>query len=185
MSNTELKTIASTRRSCAEQRAENLAILGTEWVIELCVGPSMRTLIKAYTNIGIRSGGNDIDPKWKETCHSAVWRIGDALTVNLDGFDTAVFAPPLSKGFSGKREDSLMIDEVQPSYRDFLSRTDLPRLIVLVLPGRSLSTAQDVMQYYRLRNQLAKEYHIDMDELKDERGRVTKYVDLYLRKRLQ
>lgn len=172
-----IQGIASTCASCAQRRAQNLFVLGSRRVLELCVGPSLLVLRQAYSHFGIEVVGNDIDPKWKNSC-----LIGDALTVSLAGFDTAVFAPPLSKSFSGRREDSLRISQVLPAYSRFLNRKDLTAIIVLVLPGRSFSTRQDRKEFYALLSILKYRFNVDYDALLDERGRVVKYVDVYLTK---
>src|SRR5512146_1716358 len=52
---------ARTDPECALQRAENLAVMGVESVLELCVGPSLRVLEAAYAQHGIVATGNDID----------------------------------------------------------------------------------------------------------------------------
>lgn len=172
--------IASTRASCALQRAENLAALGSRKVIELCVGPSLGTLEKAYAEFGIQVYGNDINPRWNKGTR---WRIGDALTLPLDEFDTAVFAPPLSVAFSGRREDSLSPGQVTPSYEEFLARPDLPSLCVLVLPGRSYATKRDRTELHKIISLCNKRFDTHVDRLLDHRKRVTKYVDVYLQQR--
>lgn len=174
---------ANTRVSCAIQRAENLAILGSKRVIELCVGPSLRVLEKAYSDVGIEVVGNDIDPRWKNHYPKGNWLIGDAREVSLEGFDTAVFAPPLSKGCSGKRKDALRVSEVRPMYWGFLAREDIPLISVLVLPGRCLTTRRDRRELYDLLLGIPWRFEVDVMHLKDERDRVVKYVDVCLRRR--
>jgi len=44
---------ARTINLCAQQRAINLATFDVKKVIELCVGPSLRTLAEAYRGVGI------------------------------------------------------------------------------------------------------------------------------------
>lgn len=163
---------AKTDYICALQRAKNLSDLGRKDVIELCVGPSLQTLEKAYRLFGINVTGNDIDPRWMRMYPNGNWIIGDCREVNLDMFDCVVYAPPLSKGCSGKREDSLSIDEVFPPYSSFLSRSILT---VLVLPGRTLSTREDRSQLHKLLKQINRPY-----ELVAIRNKVVKYWDLYL-----
>lgn len=147
--------------------------------MELCVGPSLPTLYRAYKEVGIECFGNDIDPFWRRE-YVNNFTFGDALDIPLHHYDTAVFAPPLSKNFTGKREDSLRVSQVRPAYTDFLSRTDLPRRLVLVLPGRSLSTRQDRDDFYCLLKHIKGSYEVDCDSLLDEKKKVVKYIDLYL-----
>ena len=169
---------ARTRFSVAYRRAENLAALDVRKAIELCVGPSLRTLEAAYTASGIELSGNDIDLRWRDYYPQGNWFMGNALELPLSGFDAAIFAPPLSRGCTGRREDSLNIDEVNPSYREFLSSEHTPRVTVLVLPGRSLSTKEDRKQFYALMKTLGP--GVEAIEMKDERNRITKYVDIYI-----
>jgi hypothetical protein len=174
---------ASTNPVVAHRRAENLAILGVEKVIELCVGPSLKTLERAYRRHNISVSGNDIDKRWQEHYPEGNWIIGDALTIPLAGFDTAVLAPPLSRGCTGRREDSLSINEVFPAYRQFLLRYDLPQIVVLVLPGRTFSVRGDRAQFYALMSFImARELSYDAIPMLDARGRVTKYIDVYIRR---
>lgn len=145
-------------------------------MLELCVGPSLEILEKAYEPFGISVTGNDIDPRWKSYYPKGNWILGDATKVDCSGFDAAVFAPPLSKGCSGKREDSLSIDQVIPSYHDFLDSA-LPRVCVLTLPGRTLSLKEDRSQLHKLVRHLSNRHRvIEVVPLKDK---VTKYVDVY------
>lgn len=168
---------ARTRLECAVQRAENLAVLGSKRVLELCVGPSLKSLETAYGYYGIEVTGNDIDPRWREYYPQGKWLIGDALEVTWDGFDTVVFAPPLSKGCDGTRESSLKINEVTPSYRDFMQRPGTYQR-VLVLPARSFSTNEDRKQFYQLLNNLQE---VDVVPLTAGARRIRKYVDVYYR----
>lgn len=55
------KQTANTHYICAKQRAENLYSLGAKSVLELCVGPSLSVLEKAYKKYEISVTGNDID----------------------------------------------------------------------------------------------------------------------------
>ncbi len=165
-----------TARTCvpaALQRAENLAILGCKNVLELCVGPSLQTLEKTYNQFGIAVTGNDIDGRWKDFYPKGKWLIGDARLIDTTGFDAVVVAPPLSKGCSGKREDALSIDEVFPSYYDFLNLKS--SYVVYVLPGKSLSLKADRGQLHKFLSHLSS---YDVVPLKDK---VTKYVDVYAR----
>jgi len=166
---------ARTCLECASQRAENLSVLGVKKVLELCVGPSLRDLEQEYAKYGITVTGNDIDPRWKDYYPTGKWVIGDARKVKTHGFDAVVVAPPLSKGCSGKREDSLSLDKVFPSYYDFLS-LKVP-VSVLVLPGRTLSVREDREQLHKLLACIPGK--VEMVPLKKK---VVKYLDLYVLK---
>lgn len=164
---------ANTCQVCAKQRAENLSILNVKSVLELCVGPSLKTLEKTYSAHDISVTGNDIDPRWKQYHPNGSWLIGDALDVAKkfgNKFDALVIAPPLSKGCSGRREDSLTIDEVYPKYEDFIG---LARVMVYVLPGRSLSTKLDRDQLFKFLKKLNNPSIVPL------KNKVTKYVDVY------
>lgn len=169
---------AKTRNKCAEQRAENLAILGVKSVLELCVGPSLRPLEAAYKAVGISVvTGNDIESRWRDYYPEGSWIIGDARTVDTSAYDAVVFAPPLSKGCTGTRADSLSVDEVFPPYTEFLNLKN--KVVVLVLPGRTLSVKNDKPQLHRLLSRLHESRvgtNIEVVPLKDK---VTKYVDIY------
>jgi hypothetical protein len=173
---------ATTREECALQRIEHLSVLGARDVIELCVGPSLRVLERLGAAHGIRVAGNDVDPRWARAYLEGTWVVGDALEVDLGPYDAAVFAPPLSRGCFGRREDALSIDGVVPAYRDFLARAAAQqKLLVLVLPGRSLSTADDRRQLHAL---IA---HItglgrrpEVVPLTAGAKKLVKYVDVYL-----
>jgi hypothetical protein len=93
-----LDKTARTCEECAGLRAENLAILGVRKVLELCVGPSLRVLERAYRGQGIECWGNDVDIRWKHYYESGKWIIGDALSIDVRGFDCCVFAPPVTRG---------------------------------------------------------------------------------------
>lgn len=160
---------------CALQRAENLAILGAKKVLELCVGPSLRDLEKAYKEFGINVTGNDIDPRWKTYYPDGKWMIGDATKLETYGFDAVVVAPPLSRGCSGRREDSLSLEEVMPSYYDFLN-IKAP-IVVYVLSGRTLSVKEDRKQLHKFLANLSGKV-----ELVPLRKKVTKYLDIYVTK---
>jgi hypothetical protein len=169
---------AHTDPECALQRAENLAILGAKNVLELCVGPSLRDLERAYSSVGITVTGNDIDARWQRFHPSGRWVIGDALSVDTSGYDAVVFAPPLTRGCTGKREDSLCIDDVRPKYRDVTSSfTNFGGILVLVLPARSLSTSYDREQLHRLLTELRQP---DVVPLYAGHRRIRKYVDVYV-----
>lgn len=172
---------ASTARTClvcARQRAENLAVFGVKSVLELCVGPSLKTLEKVYNEVGIQVTGNDIDERWKKYYPEGRWLMGDArklLFRHMYPFDAIVVAPPLSKNCSGKREDSLSIDQVVPTYYDFL---DLPAAVIaFVLPGRTLSIKEDRAQLHKL---IAAVEDRRMEaQIVPLKNKVVKYVDLY------
>lgn len=172
---------AKTRIACANQRAENLAVFGVNSVIELCVGPSLRQLEDAYRKVGIsKVAGNDIDPRWQEFYPKGTWFIGDATILDTKAYDAVVFAPPLSKGCSGTRDDSLSVDEVFPAYRSML--TNPAKVLTFVLPGRTLSVRDDREQLHGLISEIHRcrpDSTVEVVPLKDERGRVTKYVDIY------
>lgn len=169
---------ASTREECARQRATHLAVMGARDVLELCVGPSLETLERAYGEKGLRVTGNDIDTRWRRFYPKGRWVMGDAMSVPYDGFDAVVFAPPLSEGCLGTREASLSVDQVRPSYRDFLQRVKGFRgVVTLVLPGRSLSTRHDRKQLFALTSTLPS---CEVVPLTSGRRQVTKYVDVYI-----
>lgn len=166
-------TTARTCASAALQRAEYLAILGVRSVLELCVGPSLRTLVGAYRQFGIDCTGNDIDQRWVDYYPKGKWLVGDAARMSTAGFDAVVVAPPLSRGCSGRREDSLRMDQVVPSYYEF---TNLPNLVVVyVLPGRTLSLRGDRAELHRFMSCL--DGRIEVVPLTDK---VVKYVDVYV-----
>lgn len=175
--NLSIQTDSETARTSAiiaEQRAANLAVLEVRSVIELCVGPSLATLEKAYAAHGIVVTGNDIDRRWKKYHPTGKWIIGDARSIDTTSFDAVVVAPPLSRGCSGKRDDSLPLDRVVPSYYDFLS---LPNpIVVFVLPGRTLSVKQDRRELHRFLSHL-KDRQPNVVPLREKK--VVKYVDVY------
>lgn len=141
---------AKTNITTAKQRAEFFNSLGIKSVIELCVGPSLKYLENEYSKYNIETFGNDIDKRWKEYYRNGKWIIGDCFNITIPNVDAIVFAPPLSIGCSGKREDSLSIDNVFPRYDDFLKvYQGYNKLKVCVLPGRTLSTKEDRKQYYK------------------------------------
>ena len=181
---------ARTCRAAAVQRAEHLAILGVRTVLELCVGPSLAELEIAYATHGIRVTGNDIDPRWVTAHPRGRWVLGDALTVDLAYHDAIVFAPPLSRGCTGRRDDALRADEVTPRYQDFLTAVRhrlslLPArhvsVVVLVLPGRALASRRDrAATHAVIRAAELWEWKVEIVPLRDARGRVVKYHDAYL-----
>jgi hypothetical protein len=167
-----LAETASTRQTCALQRAENLASLGVKTVLELCVGPSLAGLEQAYSQFGIKVSGNDIDPCWQKYYPEGKWLMGDARMVDGSGFDAIVVAPPLSRGCTGKREDALSLEDVDPSYYDFLGLTN--RVVTFVLPGRTLSVQRDRSQLFRFLSYLPG--NVEVIPLRDK---IVKYVDVY------
>lgn len=163
---------ANTSYGCALQRAENLAALNVKTAIELCVGPSLKILERVYSKFGISVVGNDIEPRWKKFYPKGEWIIGDARAIDVSKFDAVIIAPPLSKNCSGRREDSLRLDYVFPKYESFLHLTN--KVVVYVLPGRTLSLKEDRSELYRFVSRIKKSY--DIIPLIDK---VIKYVDIY------
>ncbi len=163
---------ATTSYICALQRAENLAILGCRNVLELCVGPSLKTFENAYNQFNIDVSGNDIDWRWKNYYPAGKWIIDDARKIKTDMFDAIIFAPPLSKGCSGTREDALSLEEVFPSYYDFLNMKC--KISVYVLPGKTLSLKEDRKQLHKF---LSKFNNYEIFPIKNK---ITKYVDVYV-----
>jgi hypothetical protein len=159
--NTSTVELDKTARTCvqaAELRAQYIANLGCKKIIEACVGPSLQTLEKEYSKHGIECWGNDIDSRWAKYYPKGRWILGNALDLSYIGFDLVVFAPPLSKGCSGKREDALSPLKVMPSFLDFLAtfaNKSIKRAII-TLPGRSLSTKQDRTETYHIINKASK-----------------------------
>jgi hypothetical protein len=174
---------ARTSEVCAQQRAQNLRSCGTRSVLELCTGPSLRGLENAYREVGIRCFGNDIDPRWKTAYPHGEWVLGDALTVKIpEDVDTVMFAPPLSHACSGKREDSLSIFEVRPSYTEFILR-ELPEnihVVGLCLPGRSFSTREDRTDFFYLLSEIRKIPGYSSLYWSPLSNGCTKYVDVYV-----
>lgn len=166
---------ARTAQEVALQRAENLAILGARSVMELCVGPSLRVLEESYAKHGITVFGNDIDRRWRDYHPRGRWVIGDALAVDWSQHDAVVFAPPLTKGCSGKREDALRISEVFPRYHDFLS-VPYRGIRVMVLPARAMATSADRREMH----DLIGDRIVDVVPLTSGRRKIRKYVDIYI-----
>lgn len=161
----------------AHQRAENLAILGAKKVLELCVGPSLQSLEHAYSAHGIEVTGNDIDSRWKDYYPNGNWEICDYSKVDHTKYDAIVFAPPLSENCSGKREDSLSIDEVNPKYTEFMDHVkNYDGVKVMVLPAKSVITRYDRTQLFKLLNKIPK---YDLETLTCGRRKIIKYVDIY------
>ncbi len=174
-----VESTANTCIECAKQRAANIASLYLfnskhRTVLELCVGPSLLTLEQCYKQHRIDVIGNDIDKKYLKQSPNML--IGDCFSIDYNPYNVVVFAPPLSKGCSGKREDSLSIDEVIPSYYDFLKLRR--QKAVLVLPGRSKSTKKDREEYYKLISML---YFYNINFIVVPLiNKVVKYYDVYL-----
>lgn len=171
---------ARTNIESAQQRANNLYCLGVTKVIELCVGPSLKVLESCYKNNGIECWGNDIEDRWKQYYKEGKWIINDAFKVDLKYFNGVVFAPPVSKGCTGKRIDSLSIEEVNPSYNEFIKFSkNYPDLLkVMVLPARSLATNFDRKQLYKL---LSKIHNYEIIPLTEGRRNIRKYIDVYFK----
>ena len=165
---------ARTNAQSAQQRAENMYLLGVKKVLELCVGPSLCVLEKEYSKYGITCYGNDIDSRWKRYYPAGKWIIGDCFSIDYSEFDGVVFAPPLSKGCTGKREDSLSIMDVRPRYVDFLN-LNISKTMCLVLPGRAMATKRDRDQFYKLISKVQQYQLVPLTK-----NGVTKYWDLYI-----
>jgi len=175
LSNLSDDTTARTDPEAALQRAENLAVLGARSVLELCCGPSLRVLEKAYAQHGITCHGNDIERRWQRYYRDGNWHLGDALTVDWSAFDAVVFAPPVTRGCTGRRADALRISEVFPRYSDFLARP-FDGIKVMVLPARALATSQDRSEMYALIGGRS----VEIVPLTSGRRHIRKYVDVYL-----
>lgn len=155
ISNFSDQKTANTNIVSAKQRAAYLNSIHAHNIMKLCVGPSLKRLQAVYANYGISCWGNDIDSRWKEYYPQGHWMIGDALRLvqKLQRFDTIVFAPPLSKGCSGRREDSLYLKDVSPGYKEFLQAYKQyigVKNLVLVLPGKTLSIKSEKNEMYKL-----------------------------------
>ncbi len=185
ISTVALDKTASTREEICYQRAENLYYYGAKSVLELCCGPSLKSLEAAYKAHDIKDvWGNDIDIRWKLFYPQGRWLIGDAVSIEWPA-DTIVFAPPLSIGCTGNRDDSLKIKDIIPKYTAFLDRfiKEDRRLGVLVLPARSLATSEDKSQLFELIGRIRdKSYGVEMVEMKTKKRDIRKYVDLYMYK---
>jgi hypothetical protein len=192
MANTSLYPInktAKTHELCLQQRIQNVKSIFPEVnsVLETCAGISSVKIAKAYKEAGYQIATNDIDPRYKK--HEPNMVVGDALALDFSSYDLVVFAPPLSKGCSGRREDSLSIYEVTPSYESFLDRAfrfKNLKGVGLVLPGKTFSTALDAAQFYQLIRSIyfgfASFYPSAIYYQRELKVKgCTKYVDLYLR----
>lgn len=181
--NTSILTDDSTARTnpeCAAQRAENLAVIGVQSVLELCVGPSLCVLEAAYARHGITVVGNDIDERWARFHPAGNWIIGNALDVDPGAFDAVVFAPPVTRGCTGRRADSLRIPDVEPGYDRFMLAMNsygYDGVRVMVLPARSIATAQDRAAMYELLGRIGTPY--ELVPLHAGTRRIRKYVDVY------
>lgn len=179
LSTVDNSSTARTCPECADQRAENLACLGSKNILELCVGPSLPQLERSYAKYGMSVTGNDIEARWRAAYRQGKWIVGDALNTSYDGFDTIVFAPPLSRGCTGARQDSLSIEDVNPSYSHFLNTlTNFHGIVTLVLPGRTFATSIDREQYYNLISRLQPPF--DVVPLYAGVRKITKYHDIYI-----
>jgi len=182
--NTSKVSNESTAKTCIDaalQRAQYLNILGAKNVLELCVGPSLKVLESFYKSYDMSVTGNDIEKRWQEYYPQGSWIIGDAFGFNYNEFDAVVFAPPLSIGCTGKREDSLSIDKVFPTYNSFINKIEKDNykgIVVLVLPGRSLATKYDRTEYYKLLRSINKSY--ETIPLKAGKKGIVKYYDLVI-----
>lgn len=146
------------------------------------MGPSLKTLESEYKKYGIHVTGNDIDIRWKHYYKKGNWVIEDALNIDYDPYDAVIFAPPLSDGCTGKRNDALSILNVSPSYFDFLDKVlkdNYKGLSTMVLPARSIATRQDRSEYYFLKNILEQNFIVSEFTL---RKKVIKYIDLVLKR---
>ncbi len=175
---------ANTHCSIASKRAANIAQFKKKDILELCVGPSLSTLEKEYKKLGLNVTGNDIEFRWKKHYPNGKWLIGNCFDIDWNPFDMIVFAPPLSKNCSGKREDSLMIESVNPSYYDFIKKLNKEKnkSAIIVLPARSISTKYDRNQYYKLLSFIQRNnYNIKPIEMKDNKN-IRKYIDVFIDK---
>jgi len=177
---------AHTVQDVADARAHTLARLGVKNIVELCVGPSLRVLEHAYRTHGIQCWGNDIDERWRAFYPGGRWIIGDCFTISWpEETDAVVFAPPLSRGCTGCRDDALMIDQVVPRYVDFIRALAGKNVnfAVLVLPARSLATKQDRSQLAKLEQHLLDSpgvTQVTRREARSGRRQIRKYVELFV-----
>ncbi len=178
ISTVDLDKTARTCQTAASLRAQYISKNSYNKVIELCVGPSLRILEKEYSKYNIECWGNDIDARWQRYYPEGRWLIGNALNINYNSFNSVIFAPPLSKGCTGKREDALSALAVEPSYISFLESFSKSKIrnCILVLPGRSLSTKEDRKQTHFIINK-ASQYGFVKTHSLVVKG-VLKYLDL-------
>jgi hypothetical protein len=133
-----------------------------------------------YSRYSITVSGNDIDDRWEKYYPEGRWIIGDALKINWSSFDAVVFAPPLTHGCSGKREDSLMVNEVSPRYTDFLG-SHFNGIKVMVLPARSIATSSDRKEMHKLLASVyAEQKEVSVIPLLAGKRGIRKYVDVYI-----
>lgn len=177
---------AKTDHAVAHRRAARVAALGCCSVLELCVGPSLRTLADAYQAMGVRCVGNDIDSRWAQYYPAGEWRLGNCFTIAWTGIDCVVFAPPLSAGCTGRRADALQINQVQPAFTTFLhafQQHSATRHAIMVLPARALATKTDRTQLHAL---IAAAYlvasTVQYYETVAGRRNIRKYVEVSLSK---
>lgn len=170
---------AKTCEECAAQRAEYLATLNVKTILELCVGPSLKVLEKHYRNYNLEVTGNDIDLRWKRYYPSGNWLMGDALSIYYK-HDAVIFAPPLTRGCSGRRADALQIFDVLPKYTDFLTKIhNFNGIAILVLPARAWATKWDREQYHHLLHIIsAKGFEFEIKPL--VKDGIRKYIDLLI-----
>ncbi len=172
---------ARTNIESSQQRAENIYILRCKNVLELCCGASLKVLEKSYKKLEISCTGNDIEERWRNYYEQGNWLMGNCLQLDLTKFDCIVFAPPVTEGCTGKRIDSLSIEQVNPSYYDFIDTyKHLKKTLVLVLPSRSIATNYDRKQYYKLLDYVSKYFTYSVIGLTEGRRKIRKYVDVYL-----
>lgn len=177
---------ARTNPTSAKQRAEYLSILlkPQAAILELCVGPSLKVLEEAYRQFDLVVVGNDIELRWQRYYPHGKWLIANALQLNYDCFDAVVFAPPVTRGCTGKRCDSLMIHEVCPTYLDFIHKVKYDKyhgICVCVLPARALrGTTYDRREYYTLISKIREvSSYMEVIPLTEGRRHIMKYIDVY------
>ena len=185
ISNFQDNLTASTNITSAKLRAENLYSLGAKEVLELCVGPSFEILKKAYETYGINFFGNDIENRWKKYYPDSSWFIEDCTKLDFSQFQSVVFAPPLSVGCSGKREDSFRINQVNPNYYFFPFSSKLPEISVLVLPARSLSSKLDRGEFFKFYSFLVKKFsnkniEVFQSGIQKSHRFIRKYLEIYI-----
>ena len=175
-------SFAVTRHTLIEPQPMKLQVWGlSRERRERITRQANEALERAYRSFGIEVAGNDVDPRWPASHPRGRWVVGDALAVSWDGFDAVVFAPPLSRGCTGRREDALRVGEVRPAYADFVRRLEREHALgVMVLPARALATRRDRDEFWEL---MAMVPHAQVVPLTAGRRRVVKYHDAYLERR--
>ena len=68
---------AKTCLDVAKKRAFHLAVCGSKNILELCVGPSLKTLENEYSKFNMNVSGNDIQKRWKKSYPNGNWKIRD------------------------------------------------------------------------------------------------------------